>query len=345
MSRITYPEPRVAIPTYGTNLIQNLPASLLQRPVVLTQPEPWALVEKLFDKSNLQLHMVETMEESVVQEVTRSFSQASAILGIGGGSALDHAKYVAWKTNIPLVLVPTILSVDAAYTKAIGVRQGARVRYVGEVFPEHLLVDFDIVRQAPPILNRSGVGDILSIFTALWDWREANRKNGEFYDPHIAEDSLKLLQRLLDAPEDIRDITPEGIRLLSDLYVGEVRLCEMVGNSRPEEGSEHYIAYCLESLTQRPYIHGQLIGLCVLLAGAYQGQDIAPISGFLKAVDLDCSPEALNVTIDELKQALAHMGTYVRNETQLLPGVFHFNEGLSEEKINELLNQVLGESG
>jgi len=276
--------------------------------------------------------MAKTMELSTIDAVTQGFGSASAVIGFGGGSALDHAKYTAWKLQLPLVLVPSILSVDAAYTKAVGVREGSKVRYVGEVYPEYLLIDFELLQAAPPILNRAGAGDILSIFTALWDWREAGDRLGESYHPLIAAESQKLLDRLYAAAEELAAVTEDGLHLLSELYVGEVRLCEMVGNSRPEEGSEHYIAYCIEHQTRRSYIHGQLVGLGILIGGAYQGQDIAPVKDYLQRLRLDCSPEAVGLSRAELHASLCAMGDYVRRETQLLPGVFHFENGISSEE-------------
>jgi glycerol-1-phosphate dehydrogenase [NAD(P)+] len=283
------------------------------------------------------------MEHSHVREVCTRFEGASAIFGVGGGSALDHAKYAAWLLDLPLVLVPTILSVDAAFTRAIGVREGARVRYVGEVVPDYLLVDYSLLRAAPPLLNRAGVGDILSIFTAIWDWRVAADRFHEAFWPEVAASSDALLERLLAGADDLRDVTREGLRLLAELYVGEVRLCDMVGSSRPEEGSEHYLAYCLESMTGRSYLHGQLVSLCVVLVGVLQGQDVSPVTAFLERVGLDWHPEAVGVSREELLSALCHARSYVRQEAQLLPGVFHFRESLSRSEAEELLAKVLGD--
>ncbi|MBM4396684.1 MAG: iron-containing alcohol dehydrogenase [Deltaproteobacteria bacterium] len=324
-----HPEPRVAIPTYGRDLLRGLPPELLRRPIVLTQPEPWALVSAGFPADRTRLHRVETMEQAVVDGVTAGLGDGSAVFGIGGGSALDHAKYVAWKRGLPLVLVPTILSVDAAYTKAIGVREGGRVRYVGAVYPDHLLIDYGLLQAADPILNRAGVGDILSIFTAIWDWREAGARLGEPYDAGVAAESRALLDRLFEGAAGIGCCSDAGLHLLSELYVGEVRLCELVGNARPEEGSEHYVAYCLEHRTGRHYLHGALVGMGVLLAGAYQGQDVGPVKRFLSDVRLDSSYRAVGTTADEVRSCLLGMGDYVAHESQLLPGVFHFRGGIS----------------
>lgn len=334
------PDPRVAVPTFGRELVHAVPAGLRADAIVLTQPEPWALCAPLFDGARTQVHQVTSMERERVDAVTDGFGPAAAVWGIGGGSAVDHAKYVAWKTGLPLVLVPSILSVDAAFTKAIGVREGSRVRYVGAVYPDHFLIDFGILQASPPIMNRAGVGDILSIFTALWDWREAGARLGEPWDADVAAQSRELLDRMLAGGRDIGAVNDAGLRLLAELYVGEVRLCEQVGNARPEEGSEHYFAYALEHRTRRHYLHGALVGLGVLLAGAWQGQDIGPIAAFLKEVGLDCRFQAVGCTADEVHATLTGMDEYLAHESQLLPGVFHFRGAPSPDEASRLIAQV-----
>jgi len=326
-------------PSYGRGLLRGLPEALFAAPVVCTQPEPWALVAAELPAHARRL-LVETMEHETVRAHTAALGSGSAVFGIGGGQALDHAKYVAWQTGRPLVLVPTILSVDAAYTEAIGVREGRRVRYVGKVQPAHLLVDFGLLQQAPALLNRAGAGDILSIFTALWDWREAHERLGEPWDPTVAAAAQRVLDELLAAAAELRDATEAGLRALSEAYVGEVALCDCVGNARPEEGSEHYVAYCLESMTGRHYLHGQLVGLCVLLAGRCQGQDVTRIAESLRTVGLDCRFEAVGATRAELRAALLHMGAYVKEEAQLLPGVFHFRGSPTPAEADRVLDEV-----
>jgi glycerol-1-phosphate dehydrogenase [NAD(P)+] len=332
--------PFVPRPTYGRDLLATLPRELFERPLVHTQAEPWPLVARHFDAARAQVHLVTTMEHASVKTTAEGFGPASAVFGFGGGMALDHAKYTAWHLGLPLVLVPSILSVDAGYTRAIGVREGSKVRYLGDARPLHLLVDFDLLQAAPPLLNKAGLGDVASIFTALWDWREAGRRLGEAYDPHVAAEARQVLDRLFAAGSDLREVTERGLYELSEGYVAEVRLCEQVGNSRPEEGSEHYLAYCLESLTHRPYVHGQLIAACIALAGHAQGQDLGPFLAFVEEVGLDCRLKTLRSSAEEMRAALLEVKDYVTRETALLPGVFHFRDALSEDEADEILESL-----
>ncbi len=338
---IVDPNPRVAQPEYGRGLLEALPRDLLSRPAVFTQPEPWEMVSGIFDAGRTSIHFVTSMEHEHLRSVADSLENRSAVIGIGGGSAMDSAKYAAGHRGLPLVLTPSILSVDAAFTKAAGVREGSRVRYVGAVYPDHLLIDFELLQRARPVLNRAGSADVLSIFTALWDWAQAARRLGEDFEPAVAAEAQHLLHRLYAGAGHLRKVTDEGLRLLAELYVAEIRLCEMVGNSRPEEGSEHYLAYCVEKLTGRSYIHGQLVGLCIDLVGRYQGQDVSPVREFFRELDLDCSPGAVGLSRRELRNALLHMGQFTAEEAHLLPGVFHFREGIIEDDADALLSDLL----
>jgi len=327
-----------ALPTYGRNLISTLPAAWFDRGLVLCAPEPWEFAKSAFPVKPLAAVVPASMEQSLLEAQIDALPAAGTVFGIGGGSACDAAKMYAWRRGARLVLVPTILSVDAPFTKAIGVRVDHRVRYVGEVFPERLLIDFDLLRKSPPRLNRAGIGDVLSIFTALYDWRLAARETGEAFDPAIAAASRALLDRLFLGSDEIRECTEQGLQLIGDLYVGEVALCEAMKNSRPEEGSEHYLAYCLESLTRKSYIHGELIACTVLLTSLCQEQAVDEVLEFLDRVGVEFRPGLLNVSYEELEKALVELPAYLKEERQLPYGIFH-HRGMDAKTARRLLEK------
>ena len=328
-----------AEPVYGRGLIASLDPIVFNNCLVFGAPEAWEIVKSQFPQMPRQVVVPETMEQSLLESQIRDLPLCDFAFGIGGGSACDAAKMYAYITKANLILVPSILSVDAPFTKSIGVRVGQRVRYVGEVFPQYLLIDFDLLQTAPVRLNRAGAGDILSIYTALFDWRLAAEQNGEHFDPDLAEQSKNLLLRLFNHAESIRETNESGLRLLCDLYYGEVNLCEQNGNSRPEEGSEHYFAYCLESITGKKYLHGELIALSVLTTSIFQGQPTKPVRDFLKTAQIEYRPNEIGVTFSEIERTLLALPKYLEEESQLLYGIFH-HRAMNKKSAQEIIRRL-----
>lgn len=327
---------KIAVPVYGRDLLCGLSRDWFSDCLVFCAPEAWETAKDRFPAAPRAVAVPRSMERAVIEEQIRGLPAASAVFGIGGGSALDAAKMYSILTGARIALVPSAMSVDAGFCRAVGVRAGGRVRYVGDAPAEVLLVDYDLIERAPPALNRAGVGDVLSIFTALWDWRLAHETLGERLDEHVFNASRGLLDRLFEGAAGVAACNEAGIRLLSDLYAAEVRLCEEFGSSRPEEGSEHYFAYCLEAMTRRPFIHGQIVSLGVVLAALHQEQPIELLLGKLAEFKVLFRPEDIGVTHLEIEQALLRLPSYLDEEKQLPYGIFH-HKGMDGETARSLM--------
>lgn len=220
------------------------------------------------------------------------------VYAVGGGLAVDGAKYVAAQQGLPLVCVPTALSVDAFLTWASGYREAGCVRYAETKPPDELIVDFEVLRRAPQSIRAAGVCDVLSIATGLYDWEYAESKqaNPEFasYDPHAAAVAKSILEAQLASAESAGRGEPEGLRRLLECLALEVQLCNLIGHSRPEEGSEHYFAYAAEEALGKGLPHGDLVGPGIVVAAHLQGQETEPLVEALGAcnVPLDRIPAA-----------------------------------------------------
>jgi glycerol dehydrogenase-like iron-containing ADH family enzyme len=279
---------------FGERILEEY-AREFQDALVITMAVPWKVVRERLGEGMAKPFMVESMERKTVESAERSLPPFNTIMGLGGGTALDMAKYVAWKRRARLILVPSIMSVDASFTRSIAIREGRRVRYVGDVRPEVVVVDYALIRSAPANLNRAGAGDILSIHTALFDWKLAHVERNERYDPAIAEAARQALYKLTDGWRDIRDVTDNGVRLLAELFAAVNDLCFRFGNSRPEEGSEHFWAYNVEYVTGKQFIHGELVSLGIVLMAELQENHPDDVRRFLEGRDraYPCQPQRL----------------------------------------------------
>ena len=272
-----------------------------------TAPAP-ARVVKAWD---MELAHLETLVDGDEQGLDRG----EVVVGIGGGTALDTAKFIAWKSGRPLLQIPTVTSVDAGFTDAVGVRVDGRVRYIGKIVPDRVVIDVAVIRTAPHRLNRSGIGDILSCHTGLWDWKAATDAGfGHPWRADLAELGTSLLAELEAATDDIHAVSSDGVRWMADAYRRIGAACAEAGHSRFEEGSEHFWAYAYEHATGAHHVHGELIAFAV--AAISRAQDNRPewVADVVRRCGTRANPHDLGITRDQFRDAFIHLRHYARSE-------------------------------
>ena len=223
------------------------------------------------------------------------------------------------ETRAAAGVAPTILSVDAFVTPAAGIRRGHRVEYVGQTTPDPLVIDYDLIRTAPPELNIAGVGDLLSIHTACFDWELAARANRSEF-PFRAEDvtaARAILADTMAKADAIRACSDDGLRAIVEGYMRVNTLCLPAGHYRVEEGSEHYLFYELEERLKRPFIHGWIVGLGVYLLSRLQENRHLEALEFMSRVGLRHQPADMEIRRDDLVAALGNLRGYVEGRPAL----------------------------
>lgn len=287
------------------------------RPVVLLKSEPaWTAVSPSLQQLNIMwqadvrdatlLHW-----ENLLHDLQSAIPHSSFVLyAVGGGLAVDAAKYLAVKLNKPLVCLPTALSVDAFLTWASGYRSDGCVYYLETKPPDLLIVDFAVLAAAPPSIRAAGICDVLSIATGSWDWRYAHEqgKNGPSmaFIPYVYDAAQAILQGALDCAEAAGRGDREGLKQLLDCLALEVQLCNQIGHSRPEEGSEHYFAYAVENVMGKGLSHGDLVGPAILLMAERQGQETISLRRALEACQIPLNNIPSHVVAETLQQLPAY---------------------------------------
>jgi glycerol-1-phosphate dehydrogenase [NAD(P)+] len=261
------------------------------------------------------------------------------VVGIGGGMAMDMAKYVAWKRGLPLVLAPSIVSVDASVTNTIAIRRNGTVEYDGFVVADRIVVDLDLVARAPARLNRAGVGDLLSIQTGRFDWALGARAGRLAFDETVDAAAAAVLQRLYGLADEVADVTDRALEGIIRAYAEVNALLLAVGHSGPEEGSEHYFGYAVEAHTGRPFVHGELIGLGVVLMSGLQGNDQARAIAFLDRCRVQWRPEQIGLDRATLEAVLVDLPRFVREAG--LPHSILDEADLETSALNRLLDPIL----
>jgi glycerol-1-phosphate dehydrogenase [NAD(P)+] len=289
--------------------------------VVCANDPPWSTVRARLRARvvgevaawDMDVMHLETVIGGLRESVDAEVLGQSVVVGLGGGTALDTAKFVAWRLGRPLVQVPSITSVDAGFTDAIGVRDEGRVRYIGRIEPELVLLDLPLVRSAPRRFNRAGVGDILSCHTGLFDWRLAtDAGHGHPWDAALAALGRTLLDELEAALPHIHAVDDAGVRFLADAYRRIGAACAWAGHSRFEEGSEHFWAYAFEHATGAHPVHGEIIAFATAALAHVQGNDPDRVRRVVEGSGVRAHPADLGVSRHAFDEALLGLAAYSR---------------------------------
>lgn len=196
-----------------------------------------------------------------------------AVCGIGGGKALDLAKFLAYRLDLPYIAVPTSLSNDGFCSPQSSLTVNGKKSSLPARMPVGVVLDLDIVGQAPEPLWLSGVGDLVSKRTAVRDWKIAFHTAGTPFDDLAALLSDATVFQFMAHPTRCL----EGTRLLAQALLLNGVAMEIAGCSRPASGSEHLISHALDQLAKVPHGHGLQVGLATYWMALLQGQDVEGI--------------------------------------------------------------------
>lgn len=214
------------------------------------------------------------------QGIFRSLpADLGAVVGLGGGKALDVAKYVSFLLRRPYLAVPTSLSNDGFCSPQSSLEIEGRRRSLASAMPYGVVVDTAVCLEAPRRLWLAGMGDSVAKITAVADWKLAFHARGTPVNDFAALLSDATVFQLLASPS--RD--PEGIRLLATALMLNGVAMEIAGSSRPASGSEHLVSHALDALNPQPRLHGLQVGVATYLVSHLQRQGTGRIAALFDA--------------------------------------------------------------
>lgn len=228
--------------------------------------------------------------EDAIHIFSRLPKAVTAIVGIGGGKALDAAKYTAFLAGLPYIAVPTSLSNDGFCSPQSSLTLEDKRRSLPAALPQGVVLDVAVCLGAPKSLWLSGVGDLIAKLTAVADWKLAFHHRGEAVNDFAALLSDATVHQFMSKP----DFDAQGTALLGTALMLNGIAMEICGSSRPASGSEHLFSHALDHVSARPRLHGLQVGVAAYVVSRLQGglhtADIDALftaTGFWEAVKAD----------------------------------------------------------
>ncbi|SES16770.1 glycerol-1-phosphate dehydrogenase [NAD(P)+] [Gracilibacillus ureilyticus] len=213
--------------------------------------------------SRIKLETIKMPADLDIQElVAKAFDMEpyDVIIAAGGGALIDYGKYIAYLRSVPFISFPTSASNDGFASSSCSIIVNNKKTTVPAKIPYGIIVDLDIIQQAPAKFILAGTGDLMSNITALYDWIFEEKNNKSTVNHFAAMLSKKAVNSFVRTPmEDIKD--PIFLKeLVSSLTMGGIATV-ISGNSSPISGSEHLISHALDKILERPAMHGIQVGM------------------------------------------------------------------------------------
>ncbi|WP_330336675.1 iron-containing alcohol dehydrogenase family protein [Streptomyces sp. NBC_00557] len=223
-----------------------------------------------------------------------------AVVGLGGGKIIDCAKFAAARVGLPLVAVPTNLAHDGLCSPVATLDNDAGRGSYGVPNPIAVVIDLDVIREAPARFVRAGIGDAVSNINAVKDWELSNRVNGEKIDGLAAAMARQAGEAVLRHPGGIGD--NDFLQVLAEALVLSGISMSISGDSRPSSGSCHEINHAFDLLfPKRAAAHGEQCGLGAAFAMYLRGahEEAVHTARVLHRHGLPVLPEEIGFTVDE----------------------------------------------
>ncbi|MEO8093795.1 MAG: iron-containing alcohol dehydrogenase [Pseudolysinimonas sp.] len=184
-------------------------------------------------------------DEQTVALAVEGCRDADLVVTVGSGTLCDIGKVAAGVR--PHIVVQTAASVngfadDQSVLLVNGVKRTTRTRW-----PTALVVDADVLEGAPPVLNQSGLGDMISMFTAPADWYLSSLVD---LDRGWSAEAALMTRRYGDVLRGIAtgvgSSDPLALSRLAEFVTLSGISMGVAGQTSPSSGMEHTVSHLID---------------------------------------------------------------------------------------------------
>lgn len=216
-----------------------------------------------------------------------------AVVAVGGGVAVDAGKYIGFLNQLPVIAVPTAISNDGFASPGASLRVDGQRISAKAAIPFGVVIDTTVIAGCPPRFTHSGIGDLISKYSAIADWKLSYHATGEAINDFSVMIALQSVENLVNHP--VKEIDDLGfLQLVCGALVMSGVSMEVAGSSRPASGSEHLISHAYDQLAARPRMHGEQVGVATIATTWLQDDPsretvlrVLEQTGFTESIRLD----------------------------------------------------------
>ena len=288
---------------YGRNMLPELTAGLDNYLVVTDE----FIYNKYKGdlKNNYKVYLVEDVEVERLKKDEMQFDDVDCILGLGGGMAIDAAKWMAQDLKKKLHSFPTVLSTNSAFCFKSAVRVNNIVTYLGRVFPEAIYIDYDVIESAPKYLNIYGAADLMSCLTGSYDWKlNSMVTKSHKFSQEIYDGAQYLLGMLAENIDNIKEVNDDAIYFMCEAFHWVAENSAIMNHTMWESASEHNCFDNYERICKKGFLHGQIISLTVYFMSLLQDNQHERAVSMIKRLGIDVTLEGLGMTEAQLREGL-----------------------------------------
>ncbi|MCX4585311.1 iron-containing alcohol dehydrogenase family protein [Streptomyces sp. NBC_01481] len=230
-----------------------------------------------------------------------------AVVGLGGGKIIDVAKYAAARVGLPMVSVATNLSHDGLCSPVATLDNDNGRGSYGVPGPIAIVIDLDVIRDAPVRFVRSGIGEAISNLSSIADWELSHQVNQEPVDGLAAAMARTAGEAVLRHPGGVGD--DDFLTVLAESLVLTGIAISISGDTRPASGACHEISHAFDLLyPKRAASHGEQVGIGAAFAMHLRGahEQSALFAEVLRRHGLPVLPEEIGFSTDEFVKAVEY---------------------------------------
>lgn len=328
------PEVLKKIPKTCRNLSMNKKAHIISGPQ--TYEIAGKKIEKSLTESEFEVEhtLVSSADLKTAKNLQKNIHNTDFLLGVGGGTCIDMAKFISFKLKKPFMSVPTAASHDGISSSRASIKGENKSTSVAAQAPIAILADTLIIRDSPYRLTAAGSGDMIANYTAVLDWKLAHKEKGEPISEYAAALSKMSAKLVAKNAKAIKKGTEESARKVVKALISSGVAMSIAGSSRPASGSEHLFSHALDQIAPKPALHGEQCAVGSIMMMYLHGKNWESIKKALETVGCPTNSEELDIEPKYIIEALTQAHKIRPNRYTVL------REGISREKAKEVARKT-----